>query len=105
MVTKTTTHKLPPQISARLKQDDVNAIETAFSDFKQWKLDHRSLDIFTMLTDTDAVQAIMTQDPAAYAFVAAKYGYSPTGQKLPGVVADPDWLAAINQGPMGSGSV
>lgn len=93
-------HKLPAHISSRLKQDDVSAIEHVFSDFKTWQNVHGSLDIYTMLTDTDTVQDIMKQDPSAFAFVAAKYGYSPTGEKLPGVVADPAWLAAIQTGPM-----
>ena len=97
MSTSTKVNLMP--LPKGIDQSDVTAIQTAFTHFKQWAKNHNSVDVAQLLSDTDSSQDIMTGDPAAFAYVAGKYGYTPTGERIKGVKADPAWIKAMMDGP------
>jgi hypothetical protein len=72
-----------------LNQKDVNAIETAFSQFV--RLGQKG-DSFAQLMKMDEISDLEATDPAAFAYVVAKHGYTVNGTPLPN--ADPVWKSA-----------
>lgn len=95
MTSNTTTKTLTTKVSSRLEQDDIDAIETAYSHFKALMGTSHPTDqqLMQSIFEAEDTAAIRKNDPAAWAFVSAKHGYDPTGKPLGnGVVADPDWV-------------
>lgn len=85
-------------ISARLKQDDIDAIETAYSHFLKYKQQNVGNPIDLMFEQAD-VADIQKSDPAAWAYVSAKHGFMPDGSPLTGFTGtpDPDWAVVTPQ--------
>lgn len=79
-------------LSSTINQKDVNAIETAYSHWLKYKLEGKGNPLAIMFEAADTEELRRT-DQAAFAFVAAKHGYTPDGKLLPGFTGtvDPEW--------------